>query len=363
MVYRVIGLMSGSSLDGLDICYAQYEEVRGAWTAQILKAECLSYSPEWTAQLAQAAHISVPDFLRLNSAYGRYLGRAVQDFMLRNELEHKVHFIASHGHTVFHDPAAPSTFQLGEGAAIAATCGLPVISDLRSMDVALGGQGAPIVPIGDKLLFGAYEALLNIGGIANLTIRQGDGTYLAFDVTVANQALNALAQKMGADFDRDGQWAAEGTLLPEALALLNTADYLQVAAPKSLSNPQAMALVQDVVSNEAYALKDRLNTLCHYVAQQVALSLDRYLPPSTEQRSVLLSGGGALNAFLVHLLREQLAQRSIAVVLPDTELIQYKEALVMGLIGVLRWREEVNVLASATGAGRDSVGGALWMGQ
>lgn len=175
MIYKVIGLMSGSSLDGLDIAFVQLEEVRGQWTYQVLAADCVPYTEEWAHNLKHAQQMAVPDFLRLNTAYGRWMGEAVNKFITEKNIDLQVQFIASHGHTVMHEPANYTTSQIGDGAAIAAVTGLPVISDLRALDVALGGQGAPIVPIGDKLLFGQYDYHLNIGGIANITVQLGVG--------------------------------------------------------------------------------------------------------------------------------------------------------------------------------------------
>lgn len=359
MVYKVIGLMSGSSLDGLDICYAQFEESRGHWSAEMLHTACVPYTQEWIAQLRHAQQLNLADFLKLHTAYGRYVAQLVQSFIDEHALEHKVHFVATHGHTVFHEPAAHTTFQLGDGATMAALLGLPVISDLRAMDVALGGQGAPIVPIGDRLLFGNFDILINIGGIANMSLHQGNQQYIAFDVCVANQALNALAQQMGHEYDASGAIAASGTVLPAILQQLSAHPFYAAAAPKSLSNAQAMDLVQAFILDENYSVPDKLNTICHLLVAQIAAAI----PMATEARKALVTGGGAFNSYLMQLLQKQMAQQHIELIIPDEKIIAFKEALVMGLIGTLRWREDVNVLAAVTGAQRDSVSGALWMGQ
>lgn len=353
--------MSGSSLDGLDICYAQYEEIRGKWTAEILQSECLPYPPEWRERLLQAAQISVPDFLRLHTEYGRFTGSLVNAFVDRCELAHKVHFIASHGHTVFHDPSAYTSFQLGDGASVAAVTGLPVISDLRSMDVALGGQGAPLVPVGERLLFADYDVLLNIGGIANLTINMGNR--MAFDVCVANQALNAVARQAGLDYDAEGMLARSGTLLPEYFVQLCNADFYAAAAPKSLSNEHAFGMVADFVNNEKLSAADKLHTLAELIASQIAAGIQRLLPVQEAERRMLVTGGGAFNTFLIERISAHLEPLQIQVEVPPPSLVANKEALIMGLLGILRWREEVNADAQTTGASRDSVGGAYWMGQ
>ncbi len=360
MVYKVIGLMSGSSLDGLDIAYVQLEEVRGAWSYQLLHAACVPYSIEWELKLKHAATIPVGDFLKLHTSYGRYLGEQVKTFIANNNLEHKVHFIASHGHTVFHEPQHKTTFQLGDGASLAAVAELPVISDLRSLDVALGGQGAPIVPIGDKLLFGNYDYLLNIGGIANITVWQ-NGEPVAFDICAANQLLNGLAERDGKKMDENGAIAATGELLVGVLEELNKAAYYAKTAPKSLSNEEARQIVFPLLLESDYALADMLHTATVHIAQQIAAAVAKY-PHGKEMASLLVTGGGAFNSFLVDQIQKELTASNVTVTVPDAGLIQYKEAIVMALIGTLRWREEANVLSSVTGASRDSVGGAMWLG-
>lgn len=360
MVYKVIGLMSGSSLDGLDIAYVQLEEVRGRWSFDILHADCVPYNDEWISSLQHAAGINVSDFLKLNTRYGRYLGQQVNAFMERYDLGHKVHFVASHGHTVFHEPHNLTTSQVGDGAALAATVGLPVISDLRAIDVALGGQGAPIVPIGDKLLFGDYDYLLNIGGIANVTVPY-NGSVLAFDVCPANQVLNVLAQREGMAIDEDGAMAAQGMLLPDVADELNTAPYYRQPPPKSLSNEAARDMAFPKLLQTTHSNYDLLRTMTAHISEQIANAMQQY-PHGKEQASLLVTGGGAFNTFLIMQLTAALEPLNVNVVVPDKNVVKFKEALVMALIGTLRWREEVNVLSSVTGASKDSVGGALWLG-
>ena len=360
MVYNVIGLMSGSSLDGLDIAYVQLTEVRGKWDFSILNADCIPYSNEWQTSLKAAHNSSVAEFLKLNTSYGRYIGEQVVQFMTRHHLEHKVHFIASHGHTVFHDPHSNTTFQLGDGASIAALTGLPVINDLRAADVALGGQGAPIVPIGDKLLFSDYTYLLNLGGIANLTVQGADTTSMAFDVCPANQLLNALSARLGKTMDEGGAIAATGKIIPQISDVLNNDPYYLQLPPKSLSNDAVALMIQSIVNNNDYSVEDLLCTASFHIAQKIVDALQMVAHNDTSSL-LLVTGGGAFNGFLIEALRSLLANRNITLVVPTPDVVNYKEALVMALIGALRWREEVNVLHSVTGASRDSVGGAIWL--
>lgn len=360
MVYKVIGLMSGSSLDGLDICYTYLEETRGEWKFDIQQAACIPYSEEWVANLSRADQMDAGDFLKLHTAYGRYTGELVNKFIAEHDLHHKVDFIASHGHTAYHDPANRTSFQLGDGATIAAVTALPVISDLRSLDVALGGQGAPIVPIGDKLLFGDFDYWLNIGGIVNITVRH-EGKMMAFDVCTGNQALNALARAEGMEYDENGALAQQGKLLLAVLGQLNDQKYFDRQPPKSLSNDAAQELVFPKLMQSSHLNQDLLRTVVQHIAEQVA-KVVRQFPHEKEQAKMLVTGGGAFNNFLIEVLQEQLTPLQVNAIVPYEQVVKFKEALVMALIGTLRWREETNVMSSVTGAEKDSISGALWMG-
>jgi len=361
MVYKVIGLMSGSSLDGLDICYTHLEESRGQWKFDIQDAACIPYSDEWKERLQYAQQADVADFLKLHTRYGRYIGEEVQKFMESFSLQHKVDFIASHGHTAYHDPEQHTSFQLGDGATIAAVTGLPVISDLRSLDVALGGQGAPIVPIGDKLLFGDFDYWLNIGGIVNMTV-QHEERMVAFDVCTGNQALNALARNEGKDFDEDGLIARNGKVLIGVVNDLNEQEYFKKLPPKSLSNDKAIALVFPVLLESPHSNADLLRTVVEHIAEQVAAVVKQF-PHNKESAKMLVTGGGAFNNFLVEMIESKVASMHTKLIVPYEQVVKYKEALVMALIGALRWREETNILNSVTGASTESISGALWMGQ
>lgn len=352
--------MSGSSLDGLDIVYTFLEESRGAWKFDIQEAECIPYNTEWAEQLQHASDLNAERFLKLHTHYGRYLGEQINRFIEKYNLQHKVHFIASHGHTAFHEPADHTTFQLGDGAAIAGVTGLPVISDLRSLDVALGGQGAPIVPIGDKLLFGDFDYWLNIGGIVNITVRK-DEQFMAFDVCPGNQMLNTLALRVGKTMDEDGLMAKDGNLLLDVLGQLNEQGYYKKDPPKSLSNHMAQALVFPTLLESEHATYDLLRTAVQHITDQVAAAVQQF-PSGKEQARLLATGGGAFNNYLIEELKIALDPLGVSVVVPYEQVVKFKEALVMALIGALRWREETNVLSSVTGASRDSISGAFWMG-
>lgn len=364
MTYRVIGVMSGSSLDGLDIAYVEFEESGGSWTYQIVAAACLPYTVEWMERLAGAIRLNAQDYQLLHSAYGHHIGREVNEFIERHGLQYRVSLVASHGHTTFHMPP-DMTGQIGCGAAIAAETGLPVVSDLRALDVALGGQGAPIVPMGEKLLFTGTDYFLNIGGIANISANMSGG-YLAFDVCPANRVMNMLAEEIGMAFDKGGETASGGTFHQPLLDELNALDYYGKVYPKSLANDFGTDVVYPLIRRSALPVPDALRTFTEHVALQVMRSAKLILPESGvaagEATRMLVTGGGAMNSFLVSRIAAYLSPLGLHAVAADELLANYKEALIMGFLGVLRWREEETVFASVTGARKGSIGGALWMG-
>lgn len=360
MVYRAIGLMSGSSLDGLDIVFAEFQETGGQWSYEIIEADCYPYSDEWIQKLKNAEQLSAKEYLLLHSAYGHYTGQLVNQFIDAHQLHYKVAVIASHGHTTFHLPAQKMTAQLGDGAAIAAQTKLPVVTDLRALDVAFGGQGAPIVPIGEKYLMNGFDYFLNIGGIANITINKSE--YIAFDICPANRVLNMLANDAGMEFDRDGMFTATGSIHQPLLESLNGLDYYRQSYPKSLANEYGTGLVYPMIKNSGLSEADALRTYTEHIAIQIRNAVAA-TPVDNPASQLLATGGGALNQYLIEQIRSHLSSLNIEVIVPEKKLVDYKEALIMAFIGVLRWRQEYNSVASVTGAERDSIGGALWTGQ
>jgi anhydro-N-acetylmuramic acid kinase len=359
MTYRAIGLMSGSSLDGLDLVFAELAESAGSWNYEILAADCYAYEADWTERLKNAIHLNALDYQLLHTAYGHYLGGQVNRFIDEKGLDFKVGLIASHGHTTFHVPAKKMTAQLGDGAAIAATTCLPVISDLRALDVAFGGQGAPIVPIAEKLLFKDYSLFLNIGGIANISFGKGE-KYMAYDVCPANRVLNLIANRVDKEYDADGALAASGGVQEQLLERLNALAYYSQSHPKSLANDFGTDEVYPLIQACHLSPADAAATMVAHIAAQIKSAISQF---GIQDSRLLVTGGGAFNTFLISELTKSLNEFAIEVIVPDSQTVQYKEALAMALIGVLRWRQEYNVLSSVTGAKRDSIGGAVWIGQ
>ena len=363
MVYKVIGLMSGSSLDGLDIAFVQFQETGGKWSYEIIAADCYEYDESWINELSHATDLNARDYLLLDARYGQYLGKKINYFIEQNDLHHQVNLISSHGHTTFHEPGQLMTAQLGSGAAIAAATRLPVVSDLRALDVSFGGEGAPIVPIGEKLLFSEYDYFLNLGGIANISIKEGD-TFFAFDICPANRVLNMLAEEKKLLFDKDGKMAASGKVNEELLKKLNTQEYYHLPFPKSLPNTFGVEIIYPLVKSSGLPAEDAMRTYVEHICIQVKNAITSHpgRDQSSKNRQLLVTGGGAFNIFLIGRLKEAVHEMNIEIIIPDAKLIKFKEALVMGLIGVLRWREEYNILASVTGAQQNSISGALWLG-
>ncbi len=362
MFYNAIGIMSGSSLDGLDIVFAEFDERGGQWHFEIKAASCYAYEATWRSRLQHAVTLPAYDYLLLHSDYGKYTGRMVNRFIEEHRLQHQVQLIASHGHTTFHAPHLGMTAQLGDGAAIAAETGINVVSDLRALDVAFGGQGAPIVPAGEKLLWHDYDYFLNIGGIANLSCKLPDG-YVAFDVCPANRVLNQLAESTGKNYDDGGKMASAGKIHTGLLTQLNALAYYQQRFPKSLANSFGTETVYPLILSYNLPVEDALRTYTEHIALQLGYAISQLPRPVSATPGLLLTGGGALNTFLVERIRQTLRGYAIRVAVPDLQLLNYKEALIMALLGVLRWREEATVLGSVTGARRNSIGGAVWMGQ
>jgi anhydro-N-acetylmuramic acid kinase len=363
MIYRAIGVMSGSSLDGLDIAFAEFQENAGKWNYEIRQADCYSYNQNWNEKLKSATSLHSADYQLLHVEYGHYIGEQINEFIEKHGLQYQVALIASHGHTTFHIPSKKMTAQLGDGASIAAETQLPVITDLRALDLAFGGQGAPIVPIGEKWLLGDFDFFLNLGGIANISFKSEP--YIAFDVCAANRVLNMLISNEGKEYDNKGEMAKDGEVNFKLLQKLNELDYYRQPYPKSLANDFGTDIVYPMIIDSGCKTRDALRTYVEHIVTQIkgaVANLVNHKPQATN-RKLLVTGGGAFNSFLIGRLTEELKQSQIEVVVPDEKLVQYKEAMIMAFMGVLRWRQEYNVLSSVTGASRDSIGGALWIGQ
>lgn len=352
----VVGLMSGTSLDGLDLCCVHFD-YDGRWNYHIIKAESVEYPDTLRKQLATAQSIKAQEYARLHSDYGLYLGEQVKAFLERNRLT--ADLVASHGQTIFHQPAERFTAQIGSGAGIAAVTGIDTVCDFRTTDVALGGQGAPLVPIGDAILFGDYDYCLNLGGFSNISYAGPGGATslrpqrLAYDISPVNYVLNHYARHLGLAFDRDGEVARSGRVDETLLAALNSLPFYAQAGPKSLGREWVEAQVYPLIDRSLLAVKDVLATFVEHVAVQVARHV--------KGGKVLTTGGGARNKYLVE--RMQARAGEARYIVPDPLTIDFKEALIFALLGALYVAGMPNCLSSVTGALRDNIGGCLYKGK
>jgi anhydro-N-acetylmuramic acid kinase len=349
--YNVIGLMSGTSLDGLDIAFCRFIVDKNHWNYKIVKAETKPYPEEWKNKLVSLETADALLFQEIHTDFGFYCGRLISDFIIKHGII--ADFVASHGHTIFHQPAKRITVQIGSGSAIAAACKMPVICDFRSLDVALGGQGAPLVPVGDQLLFKEYDYCLNLGGFANISYEHKNKR-IAFDVCPVNIVMNAICQKMGKAYDDKGNMARSGMISPFLLNEFNQLSFYKLPphTPKSLGKEWVMENIDPILNQFEIDDNDLLRTFCEHIAIQVSKTIG-----DKKNGKLLITGGGAYNDFLIERIKEHV---SLEVVIPDTKTIEFKEALIFGFLGVLRVRNEVNCLKSVTGAREDSCGGAVY---
>lgn len=350
--YNVIGLMSGTSLDGVDIAFCRFTFEKKRWTYTIVQAETIPYSSAWKKALLGLEKTDALNFQQTHVEYGSYLGKLVSDFVKKYRLT--VDLVSSHGHTIFHQPQKKLTVQIGSGSTIAAECKLPVVCDLRSLDVALGGQGAPLVPIGDKLLFAEYDLCLNLGGFANVSY-QHKKERIAYDICPVNIVMNAICNSLGKEYDNKGELARKGKINEALLNALNALAFYKLPAnsPKSLGKEWVIKHIDPLIKKHTLAPSDVLRTFCEHVAIQIANSVN-------DKRSgkILVTGGGAFNTFLMERIKKHSTHQ---VIIPANKTVEFKEALIFAFLGVLRIRNEVNCLKSVTGAKQDNSGGAVYM--
>jgi anhydro-N-acetylmuramic acid kinase len=365
-IYHVIGLMSGSSLDGLDIAYCMLKKKYEQWNFEIIEAETFAYSSALQQKLATLHLSSAKELMQQDAELAALWATMIKDFIAKNKIK-KVDFIASHGHTIFHEPQNNFSTQIGNGAAIAALTGISTVCDFRSTDVALGGQGAPLVPMGDLQLFHEFDACLNLGGICNITIEiagentnygakdsnLGNGNFSAFDIAPCNQLLNFFAKELGKDFDENGNFASNGKVNQSILQQLNDLDFYKNKTSKSLSNQYSNTLIE--ILQQENSTENKLRTAVEHIDFQISDVLNSN--KNNFSKKCLVTGGGAFNSFLIETLK---SKTDWEIIIPDKKLIAFKEALIFAFLGVLRWRNETNVLKKITAATKDSCSGAIY---
>ncbi len=340
-----IGLMSGTSLDGLDLTYVEFDTSRDSINYKIICSETIRYNKVWKSKLTKAFHSSAQEITHLNTIYGKFIGEQVNSFIKKNKINN-LDFVASHGHTIFHNPNQGYTLQIGDAATIAATCNQQVVSDFRTQDIALGGQGAPLVPIGDRLLFSDFDYCINIGGFANISFEKNKKR-VAFDVCPANIILNHYTQQIGLDYDDKGQLAQTGKINQ---ALLKDLESLRIyQSSDAMSNEFVLSDIIPLINSHNLEIAHILRTVIEHVAEKIG----KILKVNTTS---LITGGGAYNDFMIKRIKHHSDSK---IIIPNSELIEYKEALIFALLGLLKLRNKTNILASVTGARHDHSSGIV----
>lgn len=351
--YNVIGVMSGTSLDGADLSHIEFRLEDDKWTFEILESETIGYSQSWIDQLKSAVDFSETELEKLNKDYTELLASIISTFIEKHQIKN-LDAVCSHGHTILHQPQNGFTLQIGNLPEIASLTHQTVVCDFRVQDVKLGGQGAPLVPIGDRILFSEYDYCINLGGFSNVSFEQ-NGNRIAFDISPVNTVLNFYANRLGLSYDDKGQIARTGKINTDLLDELNALDFYQQQFPKSLGFEFVKGIVLPLFENHKISIEDKLRTFTEHVALQTALALDCF---ETRNGRILATGGGAYNEFLIERIQSHLPEMEI--IIPSAKILEYKEALIFALLGVLKLRGEINVLSSVTGAKKDHCSGVIY---
>lgn len=336
-------------MDGVDLACSDFTWDGRNWGYRILRAETLSYSPELLSKLEQACSWRQEQLEELDLELGLHYAGLLNDFHSKWKLAPD--YIASHGHTILHDPDRGITLQAGNGRIMAENTGITVVNDFRIEDVAQGGQGAPLVPLGDRLLFSQYDGCLNLGGFANISCEDNSGNRIAYDLCPANMALNQVAALEGKTFDRNGEMARKGSVHEGLLTKMNQLDFYAGKPPKSLGREWFLEQLLPLMQQSGLSPVDLMATVLEHIAIQISNGINE-----ASIHSLLITGGGALNQSLLERLEHY---TNASLVIPEEQLIHYKEALIFAMLGLLRIRGEINCLASVTGGRQDISAGII----
>jgi anhydro-N-acetylmuramic acid kinase len=348
--YNVIGVMSGTSLDGVDLAHIVFQLNDKKWTFEILESETIGYSQSWINHLKLAVDYPETELEKLNKDYTKLLASIISTFIEKHKIEN-IDAVCSHGHTILHQPEKGLTLQIGNLPEISTLTHQTVVCDFRVQDVELGGQGAPLVPIGDRILFSEYDYCMNLGGFSNVSFEQNDER-IAFDISPVNTVLNYYANQLGLDYDDKGQLSRTGKVNTDLLNELNALEYYQQKFPKSLGFEFVKEIVLPMIESYKIPIEDKLRTFTDHLALQTSLAL-----PNKKGR-ILITGGGAYNDFIIERIQSYLPEMEI--IIPSAKILEYKEALIFALLGVLKLRGEINVLSSVTGANMDHSSGEIY---
>jgi len=348
--YNVIGVMSGTSLDGVDLAHIQFHLDNKNWSFEILESETIGYSQSWINQLKSAVDYSETELEKLNQEFTKLLATIIATFIEKHKIEN-LDAVCSHGHTILHQPQNGFTLQIGNLPEIATLIQQIVVCDFRVQDVKLGGQGAPLVPIGDRILFSEYNYCMNLGGFSNVSFEQ-NGNRIAFDISPVNTVLNFYANQLELDYDDKGKISRTGKVNENLLSELNALDFYQQKFPKSLGFEFVKEVVLPMIESYKIIIEDKLRTFTEHIALQTALAF-----PNKKGR-ILITGGGAYNDYIIERIQFYLPEMEI--IIPSTKILEFKEALIFSLLGVLKLRDEINVLSSVTGAKNNHSSGEIY---
>ena len=345
---QVLGVMSGSSLDGLDLALLSFVEEPFKWT--LVKSSTFPLPIELRELLREGYLMTAEELIDLEYQFTAYLASSINSFIEDENIT--VRLIGVHGHTLWHKTQLSRSWQLLNGGQLAELCGCSVVCDFRNQDMALGGQGAPMAILADRDLFPGYDYYLNLGGIANLASHKS--SYMAYDVWPCNQMLNSFANELGYPYDDKGKLAKTGAISADLYDFLKTDTYLNLAPPKSLDNKHSRQLLYDISQRFELSTVDKLRTTVELIAEEIAKL--NYL----SNTSMLVTGGGAYNDFLVERLKTLLEPKAVEVILPESTIIDNKEAILIAYAAYLRYLGKPNFISKATGASADVIGGALY---
>lgn len=351
--YHILGVMSGTSLDGIDLAEINFSLLDGIWEYDIIKAETIAYPSIWKNRLQEAISCSQKEIEIVNSEYTVFLGEVISEFISRNQIKN-LDIVCSHGHTIWHQPKKGITLQIGNLPEIASLINQKVVCNFRVQDVTLGGNGAPLVPIGDRLLFAEYDYCLNLGGFANVSfedksLHNQESKRIAYDICPANIVLNYLTEQLGFLFDEGGAIARHGMLSEELFQKLNDLTFYNMTPPKSLGLEWVKKEIFPLMKPSSITIEDKLHTVTEHIAFQLSNQF-------AEGSTVLVTGGGAFNIYLLERIKYY---KKINLIIPTPTLVEYKEALIFGLLGILKLRNENNCLKSVTGAEKDHCSGII----
>ena len=347
--YKVVGIMSGTSLDGLDFVLVEFfKETK--WCFKLISSSTYPYPQKIYEKLKDSSSLHLKEIISLDQFYTIYLSKQINRFLKKNN-QHEIDFVSSHGHTVLHQPRLGITYQIGNLPSLAKLINKKVICDFRSKDVKMGGEGAPLVPVGEIKLFHQFDTFINLGGFANLTIKN-EKKIIAYDICPVNIILNFIANKINKSKDKDGELASSGKLIPELEKKLNDIKFFKLKPPKSLGYEWVKDNILPILkSYEKHSINDVLNTYTIFIAKQISNEL-------RGRKEVLITGGGVFNSFLVNQIKNQ---TSCMISIPDEKIVNFKEAIIFAFLGLLRDQNQVNCYASVTGAKNNHSSGSIFL--